>query len=72
MKELPDGLRSMDVAELTLQRELRDDLLAPLMRRWPALSHIELRSLKQLYRDSVRIAKHLGQRRRSRQPRRRP
>jgi hypothetical protein len=56
----------MDAAELTLQRELRDDRLAPLMRRWPVLSHIERRTLRQLYRDSVRIAKHHGQRRLSR------
>jgi len=66
VKELPDDLRSMDAAELTLQRELRDDRLAPLMRRWPVLSHIERRTLRQLYRDSVRIAKHHGQRRLSR------
>jgi hypothetical protein len=54
----------MDVAELSLQRDLREDRLAPLFRRWPALDRVEMRRLKQFYRETVRIARHLGQRRR--------
>jgi len=63
MKELPQDLASMDAAELSLQRDLREDRLAPLFRRWPALSRMEMRRLRELYRETVRIAKHLGQRR---------
>jgi hypothetical protein len=63
VKELPDDLASMDAAELSLQRDLREDRLTPLFRRWPALDRVEMRRLKQFYRETVRIAKHLGQRR---------
>jgi hypothetical protein len=63
VKELPEDLSAMDPAELSLQRDFRDDLLAPLFKRWPSLSRLELASLEKLYRETVRIAKHLGQRR---------
>jgi hypothetical protein len=63
VKELPEDLAAMDSAELSLQRELRDDRLAPLFRRWPALDRVEMRRLRELYRETVRIARHLGQRR---------
>jgi hypothetical protein len=63
MKDLPDDLASMDPAELSLQRDLRDDHLAPLFSRWPSLSGGEMRRLRHLYRETIRIAKHLGQRR---------
>jgi hypothetical protein len=53
----------MDAAELSQQRDLRDDLLAPLFRRWPALSRMEMGRLRERYRETVRIAQHLGQRR---------
>lgn len=63
MKKLPDDLGSMDATELSLQRDIRDDRLAPLFVRWPALTRVEMVSLRELYRDSIRIAKHVGQRR---------
>ena len=62
MKDLPDDLRSMDAAELTEQRELRDKMTAPLFRRWPALDRMEAIRLKKLYDETLRIAKHLGRR----------
>jgi hypothetical protein len=34
--------------------------LTPLFRRWPALSQLELRELRRLYAERIRIAKHLG------------
>jgi hypothetical protein len=61
MKELPEDLASMDRAELAVQRDLRDDLLARLFVRWPALSRIEMRLLKKVYRETVRIARHRGE-----------
>ena len=64
VKKLPDDLAAMDMSELVQQRALRDEVLAPLFRRWPALSRIELRALRGAYGERLRIAKHLGGRRR--------
>ena len=52
-------------AELSEQRAIRDDELAPLFQRWPSLSRPELGQLRQLYAERLRIAKYLGRRRRS-------
>lgn len=60
MKELPEDLAAVGCAELSAQRAIRDDKLAPLFRRWPALSRPELRQLRRLYAERLRIAKHLG------------
>jgi len=66
MKELPDDLAAMATTELSQQRAIRDDRLAPLFQRWPALSRLELRELRRMYADRLRIAKYLGRRRRVR------
>ena len=68
MKELPDELAAVPVTELSHQGAVRDDKIAPLFQRWPALSRSELRQLGQLYAERLRIAKYLGslQRRRGR------
>ena len=63
MKELPDDLTSMGSADLARQREVRDERLTPLFRRWPALSRTELRDLRRIYVERLRIAKYLGRRR---------
>ena len=63
MKELPDDLAAMDAGEVARQRAIRDEMLAPLFRRWPALSRFQLHQLRQLYRERLRIARHLGARR---------
>ena len=63
VKKLPDDLSSMDATELSLQRDVRDDRLAPLFVRWPALTRAELLSLRELYRERILIAKHVGRRR---------
>jgi hypothetical protein len=63
MKELPDDLASMDAEALARQRSLRDEFLAPLFRRWPELSRIELFELRSTYRERLRIARFLGRRR---------
>jgi len=60
MKDLPDDLAAMESDDLAHQGLLRDELLAPLFRRWPRLSHPELRQLTALYAERVRIAKYLG------------
>jgi hypothetical protein len=63
VKELPDDLAAMPATELSQQRAIRDDKIAPLFRRWPALSRFELRQLRQIYAERLRIAKYLGRRR---------
>ena len=65
MKELPDDLAAMESDDLVHQGFLRDELLAPLFRKWPRLTHLETRQLRALYSERVRIAKYLGKFRRS-------
>ena len=60
MKELPDDLAAMDEAELSEQRALPDDTLAPLFQRWPALNRLELRQLRTTYKERLRIARYVG------------
>ena len=64
MKELPDDLAAMESDDLAHQGFLRDELLAPLFRKWPRLTQLEMRQLKALYAERVRIAKYLGRFRR--------
>ena len=64
MKDLPDDLAAMETDDLTEQVTVRDELLAPLFRRWPRLNRVEMRKLKILYAERVRIAKYLGRLRR--------
>jgi hypothetical protein len=63
MKELPDDLAAVPVPELSQQRAIRDDKIAPLFRRWPSLSRVELNELRRLYAERLRIARYLGRRR---------
>jgi hypothetical protein len=63
MKELPDDLAAVPVPELSQQRAIRDDKIAPLFRRWPSLSRVELNQLRRLYAERLRIARYLGRRR---------
>ncbi len=60
MRELPDDLAAMGDAELSEQRALRDDKLATLFRRWPARHRLELRQLRQMYVERLRIAHYVG------------
>jgi hypothetical protein len=60
MKKLPDDLAAVESDELAHQGFLRDERLAPLFRRWPRLTHLEMRQLKTLYAERVRIAKYVG------------
>jgi hypothetical protein len=53
----------MGDVELSEQRALRDEHLAPLFRRWPALSRFELRQLRRMYAERLKIARYLGRRR---------
>lgn len=63
VKELPNDLEAMAPPELAVQRAVRDAEIAPLFQRWPDLNRFELRKLRQLYAERLRIAKYLGRRR---------
>lgn len=63
MKELPEDLATVGYSEISEQRAIRDDKLAPLFQRWPALSRPELRQLRRMYAERLRIARYLGHRR---------
>ncbi|HET6617659.1 MAG TPA: hypothetical protein VFH69_07615 [Gemmatimonadota bacterium] len=60
MKELPDDLAAMGEADLSAQRAIRDDELATLFQRWPALSRLELRRLRTMYAERLRMARYVG------------
>jgi hypothetical protein len=60
MKELPDDLGAMDADELARERAIRDEQLTPLFRRWPRLSRLEIRELRKIYVERLRIARYLG------------
>jgi hypothetical protein len=63
VRQLPDDLAAMAETELSEQRAVRDDKLAQLFRRWPALSRLELGQLRRIYAERVRIARYVGRRR---------
>jgi hypothetical protein len=60
MKPLPENLSFLDTEHLTDAREARDEKLSPLFRRWPRLTRPEMKELRQLYEERVRIAKCVG------------
>ena len=63
MKELADDLAAVPLTELSKQRAIRDERLAPLFQRWPTLSGHELALLRRMYAERLRIAKYVGRRR---------
>jgi hypothetical protein len=66
VKELPPDLGRLDVDELAVQSAARDERLAPLFRKWPRLRKGELRELRRLYSERLRLARYLGRLRRER------
>ena len=64
MDELPENLSAFDPEVLLEERVARDEKLRPLFRRWPSLSKTEMRELKRVYAERVRLAKWIGRRRR--------
>ena len=60
MKELPDDLATMETDDLVQQRGRPGRASRATVSSVAALSHIELRQLKNLYAERVRIARYLG------------
>jgi hypothetical protein len=65
-EDLPENLSVLDSEVLADAREARDRKIAPLFRRWPKLTSPELRELRRLYEERVRLARHWGALRRRR------
>jgi hypothetical protein len=63
MDELPGNLSALDHEELLEERAARDEKLRPLFRRWPSLSNTEMKELRRVYAERLRIARWLGRRR---------
>jgi hypothetical protein len=62
VEQLPEDLSELKPEALESAATARDKRLAPLFRRWPSLSRLELSELKRLYNERLRIAKYLGKR----------
>src|SRR5919201_5802644 len=60
---LPENLSSLAPENLDSAKQDRDELLTPLFRRWPELDKLELAKLHRLYDERLRLAKHVGARR---------
>jgi hypothetical protein len=63
MNELPNDLSTLGEARLEDARTTRDERLALLFRRWPALSKHEMKTLRRLYDERMRLPKYVGKRR---------
>jgi len=57
---LPQDLSGLGRNELRKASETRDERLSILFRRWPALSGIELREIRQLHDERQRLARSIG------------
>jgi hypothetical protein len=64
MEQLPAKLTTLDHERLRQAGKSRDERMSILFRRWPALNAIELSELRKLNDERLRIARHLGIRRR--------
>jgi hypothetical protein len=60
MKQLPEDLDRLNEDQLVVQARVRDERLTPLFRRWPRLARDELRELRRLYSERVRLARYIG------------
>ena len=63
-KHLPSDLTEADAQELREARDECDDRLTTLFRRWPRLGRHEMRELRAVHDERVRIAKYIGSLRR--------
>jgi hypothetical protein len=64
MDELPENLAALSDERLREERNARDERLRPLFRRWPSLSKFEMRELRRVYGERVRLARWIGRTRR--------
>jgi hypothetical protein len=60
MEPLPDDLSELDTPEVLRARARRDDRLTALFRRWPNLPGRELRELRRVSDERLRLARYIG------------
>jgi hypothetical protein len=60
MEPLPEDLSELDAKAVRRARDRRDDRLTALFRRWPNLPRRELRELRRLSDERLRLARYLG------------
>jgi hypothetical protein len=63
-EKLPSDLTQADPQTLQQARDECDDRLTALFRRWPRLRRQEMRELRAVHDERVRIAKYIGSLRR--------
>jgi hypothetical protein len=63
-KSLPSDLTEADAQTLRQASAECDDRLTTLFRRWPRLRRQEMRELRAVHDERMRIAKHIGRLRR--------
>jgi hypothetical protein len=57
---LPENVGVLDRHELRKASDTRDERLSILFRRWPSLSKIELKEIRQLYDERQHLARCIG------------
>lgn len=62
-EHLPKDLSALEPKKVNAAKEERDGRLAPLFRRWPALSKLEMAELHHLWDERLRLARHSRARR---------
>jgi hypothetical protein len=65
-EQFSEKLARLPEPELREAARAHDEQIAPLFQRWPHLKGHELAELARLYAERIRLATHLGQRRRRR------
>ena len=63
---LPEDLSELGERTVAKERVARDNRLAALFRRWGNLDRSEMRELRRLHDERMRIARYVGRRRRRR------
>lgn len=67
IESLPKNLCALDREQIQQARECRDERMSRLFRDWPALSKADMRELRTLSVERLRLARHVGQVRRLRE-----
>jgi hypothetical protein len=64
MNDLPQKLSALSYETLQRERDACDERLRPLFRRWPSLTKGEMRELRRVYDERLRLARWIGRARR--------
>lgn len=66
IQRLPDDISELDRHELRKASDARDERLSILFRRWPSLSRIEMKEIRQVSDERQRLARCIGRLRKGR------